>query len=485
MQEACLTKWKFPPLRVGPEPTLGGSDRRCRQQTVGLGFLAGSSWVQLDSLPSGAAMFPAPGSTGEWTDRPVTTTEVKKWLHMILGEMVGFDPKNLTAHGFKSTTLGMMARFGLSPFTRLVLGPLNAWTLFFGNLFQRCPSCTFERVWRNDGSHKKGGLCSGCYEVWAHGRKPILRSASTVTSYLIGNFHPKQSGEAEMGEERDGFAAEDLEKEGGCGDNIELLNRLNLLPHRRALQRMMNLSAISARAQNRMKFGRRVARSSSTRGREVFLCRGKLCLELKGALYAKEWLCMQCDRGKPLRSVEGMADAFDRAVKRIRPTWSIDSIISMKKKLHSVFLCACLVLEFFDILQERPQLKFWLGPMSHSCRKFNWTWCVGHVQWKIIYFSRAGPMIEISQCLVGRCICDLTLRDRLVASGWTYASCRIKHMRELSMEISKDNNQMPALELQVSMYLNNLIPEENHVEKSMGPRSFSWENITCWISIFL
>ena len=90
----------------------------------GLDFwqVAIDSGLKLDSLPKGATMFPAPGATGEWTDRPVTTTEVKKWLHMILGEMVGFDGDNLTAHGLKATTLGMMARFGLSPTTRLILG---------------------------------------------------------------------------------------------------------------------------------------------------------------------------------------------------------------------------------------------------------------------------------------------------------------------------------------------------------------------------
>ena len=76
----------------------------------------------LDALPPASPMFPAPRVTGEWTSRPITPTEVKKWLHLILGEMPSFDSKNLTAYGLKSTTLAMMARFGLSPTTRLILG---------------------------------------------------------------------------------------------------------------------------------------------------------------------------------------------------------------------------------------------------------------------------------------------------------------------------------------------------------------------------
>ena len=58
-------------------------------------------------------------------------------------------------------------------------------------------------------------------------------------------------------------------------------------------------------------------------GSDAFLCGRKISVEhdeLKGNLYSKEWLCQQCDTGKPIRTLEGMADAFDRAVKRIKPT---------------------------------------------------------------------------------------------------------------------------------------------------------------------
>ena len=47
--------------------------------------------LSLDSLVPGSPMFPAPGVTGEWTNRPITPTEVKKWLHLILGELPSFD----------------------------------------------------------------------------------------------------------------------------------------------------------------------------------------------------------------------------------------------------------------------------------------------------------------------------------------------------------------------------------------------------------
>ncbi len=72
------------------------------------------------SIEAGLSL--APGVTGEWTNRPIMPTEVKKWLRLILGELPSFDPTNLSAHGLKSTTLAMMARYGLSPTTRLILG---------------------------------------------------------------------------------------------------------------------------------------------------------------------------------------------------------------------------------------------------------------------------------------------------------------------------------------------------------------------------
>ena len=49
-----------------------------------------------------------------------------------------------------------------------------------------------------------------------------------------------------------------------------------------------------------------------------FLCGRRLAKDhmiLRSQVFAEEW---KCDRGRPIRTVEGMEQAFDRASKRTR-----------------------------------------------------------------------------------------------------------------------------------------------------------------------
>ena len=128
--------------------------------------------LPLNALQPGSPMFPAPGVTGEWTTRPITPTEVKKWLHLILAELPSFDPTDLTAHGLKSTTLAMMARYGLSPTTRLILGHHSMKGLSSLETYARDAQASPLREYESMmGSHTRWYLCSGRNKIWPHGIK--------------------------------------------------------------------------------------------------------------------------------------------------------------------------------------------------------------------------------------------------------------------------------------------------------------------------
>ena len=79
---------------------------------VGLSF---QPWAQLQPL------LPAPNMMGAWTDRPVTSGEVKRWICQILLPCA-FETEGFTPHGCKATTLAMLSKYGVPSETRLALG---------------------------------------------------------------------------------------------------------------------------------------------------------------------------------------------------------------------------------------------------------------------------------------------------------------------------------------------------------------------------
>ena len=76
----------------------------------------------LETIASGQSMLYAPDPTGSWTDRPVNTSEVSRWLSQILSKGDFAVQDGLSAHSAKATLLSMMSKYGASPEHRLILG---------------------------------------------------------------------------------------------------------------------------------------------------------------------------------------------------------------------------------------------------------------------------------------------------------------------------------------------------------------------------
>ena len=81
-------------------------------QQVGLDF---SAWCQVQPL------LPAPNLMGAWTDRPVTSGEIGRWIRQLLIPCP-FDSLGFTPHGCKATTLAMLSKYGVASEVRLALG---------------------------------------------------------------------------------------------------------------------------------------------------------------------------------------------------------------------------------------------------------------------------------------------------------------------------------------------------------------------------
>ena len=54
---------------------------------------------------------------------------------------------------------------------------------------------------------------------------------------------------------------------------------------------------------------------------KTFLCGRELnsdCESFRSRVFSNDWKCKQCDKGRPIRSIDGMCLAFDRALKRLK-----------------------------------------------------------------------------------------------------------------------------------------------------------------------
>ena len=88
----------------------------------------GQAWLdvrkQLDiDFSAGMPTMPAPNSVGEPTRRPLTTDEMKKWLHLLLSARgICLNDRRLTSHSCKCTVLSWLAKRGDDWADRMALG---------------------------------------------------------------------------------------------------------------------------------------------------------------------------------------------------------------------------------------------------------------------------------------------------------------------------------------------------------------------------
>ena len=291
--------------------------------------------LPLNALQPGSPMFPAPGVTGEWTTRPITPTEVKKWLHLILAELPSFDPTDLTAHGLKSTTLAMMARYGLSPTTRLILGHHSMKGLSSLETYSRDAQASPLREYESMMEAIRGGTyVPDATRSGLMVSKPVMEdtskmfpSAARVVAGGGANLQALVQDNEDPSLEDD---LEDVEPDGpdeGASDSTESSSSSSDSstddePVIRYSSSADDVFEWKVGCKNFQHKRTKAIHAKPDGGGTAFLCGRKLStdhVELKGNVFSREWLCQQCDKGKPIRTLDGMADAFDRAVKRIKP----------------------------------------------------------------------------------------------------------------------------------------------------------------------
>ena len=333
---------------------MNGLGEKCWGKT----FLEISKRVGLDfdTRKSGEPLLPAPDVSGGWSSRPVTSREVKKWLCIMLKQMQGFDPTGLTGHGLKATTLSMLSKFGASEEVRLILGHHSlrkkSTLESYSRDIQAAPLRVLESMFL---AIKKGqfhpdmtrsGMVSEQHlqqsynsflgvgrtgsDVQVVGEKPVIRLQSEP--YL----HQNEVDCSETNVADDCIKSSDEESpdlqvekmdypDPGDSDSASSSSESEFTDDEvlRTLQIANDVPEFVWRE------GCSVFQNSKTKTLHLlpagvpttFLCGRELngdCGIFRSRVFSSDWKCRQCDRGRPIRSVDGMCLAFDRALKRLK-----------------------------------------------------------------------------------------------------------------------------------------------------------------------
>ena len=168
--------------------------------------VAKKAGLPLDKRNLKEPLLPAPSLEGEWSDRPISSKEVKLWLHAMLSELTDFCGDNLTGHCIKASTLSMLSRYGASEEVRMVLGhhsmrdksSLEA----YSRDIQAYPLRVLEEMFR---SIRLGSFCpdntrSGIMQKL---KEPDIRESSRAfgSTSWTGKKHSVASATAAVGEE--------------------------------------------------------------------------------------------------------------------------------------------------------------------------------------------------------------------------------------------------------------------------------------------
>ena len=299
------------------------------------------------------------------------------WLHAMLTELTDFCGDNLTGHCIKASTLSMLSRYGASEEVRMVLGHhsmRNKSSLeAYSRDIQAYPLRVLEEMFR---SIRLGGFCpdntrSGIMQKL---KEPDIRESSHPfgSTGWPGKKHSVASATAAVGEE-DGPLDDEIrqwlvlsngseQREEECKGltfsestgEVDVLSKVGDNKQESREGERQDISVASSESSSsssedsgtsddellmkggsvhaevvEWRQGCAVHQHRKTKtlhllplgSQELFICGRKVGPEtpvFHGGIQTVEWRCKQCDRGKPIRHVEGMVDAFDAALKRVK-----------------------------------------------------------------------------------------------------------------------------------------------------------------------
>lgn len=307
-------------------PVQGVSEVYWGQTFIEVSKLVG---YPLTNRSKGLPLLPVPDSSDSFTDVAVSSAEVGRWLKQILAkhyDKSGDDPCVLgtfTAHGMKATTLSFLAKWGATPETREILGHhslKNRSSLeCYSRDIQAGPLRSLERCLRDircgafrPDLSRSGYIGSSCGVEDEH---------AGFVGPLEKNMGPEQQVEMVSEGEKD-LSADRVESscDSSSSSSSSSMDEIDIVE---------KCSNTEVDASYSWKPDCSVFQHVNTKtlhlkavGCETsFVCGRKLEKDHKpfnGKIVMDGWKCKQCERGKPLRTTEGVVAALDRAVKRVR-----------------------------------------------------------------------------------------------------------------------------------------------------------------------
>ena len=311
--------------------------------------------LDLSQRTSGDPLLPAPGRNGEWSARPISGKEVKAWICNILNQMPFFQVDGFTSHGLKATTLAMLAKYGATEPERLVLGHHSLKSKgsleVYSRDLQASPLRTLDamlsaiRCGRFRPDHTRSGMMD--YGDNKDGLMPTAEMVSKEQNWDVHHGVPRgvvvgeESSPNGVELEEDGYAtgpvaevqdpafeavsddylfdddacsSSDSSSDNSEGTDDEVLSSLGIDRCQEPLVWKTGCSVFQHRRTKTLHLFPTGPGSSFLCGRE----KNSDYIPFALMVHSDEWKCRHCEKSRPIRSVEGMCDALDLALKRIK-----------------------------------------------------------------------------------------------------------------------------------------------------------------------
>lgn len=272
-------------------------------------------------IPCSRPLLPVPDGSGAWTNRPSDSSEVGKWLTMCLTGS-GFDTSGLSAHGMKATTLSFLSKWGANPDDRTILGHHSlkhrSSLECYSREIQAGPLRVLESCLKDirAGAFKPDLSRSGYFSGEAPSEPgPQLRPTEVNEDLLKEDFSSDGNAIAAEGSEE----ADDSSSSSSSSSDVDDVE---------TLEQCAKLSEASE--EKVWKEGCQIYQNTKTKKLHLkpegpddtpFVCGRKMCSDHQpfcGKILMEGLKCMQCEKGRPVRTTEGLAEAMDRALKRCR-----------------------------------------------------------------------------------------------------------------------------------------------------------------------